>query len=239
MCLRADRGFLTTFEALVFDRDLEITERIGLAGTPSRVRVAPGGELAAATVFVTGHSYADAGFSTQTTLIDLDDGDVIADLEVDFTVERNGETWREIDFNFWGVTFVDDDRFYATLGTGGDAHLVEGGIAARRMRVLEPDVECPSLAPDGTRLAFKRRGETANGAARWRIGVLDLTTREVTILAEERSVDDQVAWLDDETVMYGLPVSESPAETDTWIVPADGTGAPRLHVERAWSTATT
>jgi WD40-like Beta Propeller Repeat len=236
VCLRADRGMITTYDALVFDADMHVRHTIGLAGAPSRVRVSPDGSLAGVTVFVTGHSYADGNFSTQTTLIDLAAGDVLADLETDFDVIRDGEVWRAIDFNFWGVTFVDAHHFYATLGTGGRTYLVEGDVDSREMVVVHDDVECPALSPDGKRIAFKLRSDGGGlQPLTWRIAVLDLASSEVTVLAETRNVDDQVEWLDDGTVMYGLTDEQSPAETDTWTVPADGTGAPTLFVPRAWS----
>ena len=192
----------------------------------------PDGTLAGITVFVNGHSYSDVGLSTQTTLNDLITGDVVADLEVDFKVLRDGEQWQEVDFNFWGVTFVDDHTFYATLGSGGETYLVQGDVDARTMTILEVGVECPSLSPDGARVAFKSRGQDANGAAAWRIAILDLASSEVTMLSELRNVDDQVAWLDDDTIMYGLPNADSPAESDTWVVPADGSGEPTMFLGR-------
>lgn len=234
VCLQADRGFVTTYRALVFDERFETQHDIGLAGSPSRVRISPSGTLAGSTVFISGHSYADAGFSTQTLLLDLRSGDVVADLESDFTVQRDGELFREIDFNFWGVTFIDDSAFYATLGSGGEAYLVRGDIDAREMSVVQAGVECPSISPDGTRIAYK--SPDPSGAASWQIEVLDLATSEVTVIAESRSVDDQVAWLDDETLMYGLPDPESPAVTNTWTISADGSGEPTLLIEGAWST---
>ena len=187
-------------------------------------------------MFVTGHSYAIVGFSTQTLLIDLADGDVIADLEVDFTTRKDGDVFQAVDFNFWGVTFIDEQHFYATLGTGGNTYLVEGDVEAREMEVQREGVECPSLSPDGTRIAFKTRSDPGAGPITWRIAVLDLATSEVTELAETRNVDDQVAWLDDSTIMYGLESEDSPASTDTWVVPADGSGAPRMLLPGAWST---
>lgn len=235
VCLQSDRGFLTTYEAVVFDKDFNESYHLGLSGTPSRVRVSPTGNLAAATVFVTGHSYAIDGFSTQTLLLDLVGERVVADLETDFSVLRDGKTWRSVDFNFWGVTFVDDDHFYATLGTGGHYYLVDGKISSRTMSVVQDGVECPSLSPDGTRIAYKIRSAPGLGPATWRIGVLDLATMETTVLAETRSVDDQVYWLDDSTISYGLPNESSPAEADTWAVAADGSGQPRLLVPKAWS----
>jgi hypothetical protein len=237
VCLRSNRGVITTYEAVVFDDALDGQHTVGLAGAPSRVQVSPEGTVAGVTAFVTGHSYAIVGFSTQTLLIDLDDGDVIADLEVDFTTRRDGKVWRAVDFNFWGVTFIDEGHFYATLGTGGETYLVAGDLEAREMEVQTEGVECPSLSPDGTRIAFKARSDSGLGPVTWRIAVLDLATSDVTMLAETRNVDDQVAWLDDSTILYGLENPDSPAETDTWAVPADGSGAPRLLVSGSWSAA--
>lgn len=235
VCLRSNRGVVTTYEAILFDEHFTQVAELGLAGPPSRTRVSPSGRLAAATVFVTGHSYV-ADFSTQTTILDLDTQEVIADLEVDFTVNREGKAWRSVDFNFWGVTFEDDETFYATLGTGGEHYLVRGNMSDRRMEVVRDGVECPSLSPDGTRIAFKMRSDPGLGPTTWRIGVLDLSTLDTTVLAETRNVDDQVYWADESTIMYGLPNPSSPAEADTWSVPADGTGTPRLLVSKAWSS---
>jgi hypothetical protein len=59
------------------------------------------------------------------------------------------------------------------------------------------------------------------------------------VLAETRSVDDQAEWLDDSTVLYGLPrTGQSGAATaDIWAVRADGSGAPTVLVADAWSPA--
>jgi hypothetical protein len=62
--------------------------------------------------------------------------------------------------------------------------------------------------------------------------VLDMDGGADVELAETRSVDDQVAWLDDANVMYGLP-REGSARGDVWIVPADGSGSPQLLIPDA------
>jgi Tol biopolymer transport system component len=103
------------------------------------------------------------------------------------------------------------------------------------MTVIREGIECPSLSPDGTRIAFKQRSDGGFGPVTWRLAVLDLGTGAVTPLAETRNVDDQAAWLDDDTVMYGLSRTEGSAVTDVWAVPADGTGAPLVLIEGAWS----
>jgi hypothetical protein len=135
------------------------------------------------------------------------------------------------------VTFArDDNRFYATLGTGGRTHLVEGDLAGRRVRVLRANVECPSLSPDGRRLVFKKRIQ-GRGPVVWRLHALDLATLAETPLAETRSVDDQVEWLDDRRVLYALGDPGGTASTDTWVVPADGGGHPALLTRGAFSPA--
>ncbi len=86
-------------------------------------------------------------------------------------------------------------------------------------------------------MAFKRRIAGAVGPVRWRLSVLDLETLKDIALAETRSVDDQVAWLDDDRIMYALPDAESgSAVTTTWVLDADGTGSPRVLVPEAYST---
>jgi len=226
LCLVPEHGLVTTFQAILFGPDFEERGRIELGGIPSRARVSADGRYGAATVFVYGHSYADDEFSTQTTIIDMAASERVAELE-EFTVLRDGEPLQAVDFNFWGVTFVPDDssRFYATLRTGEQTYLVEGDIEARSMRVLRENVECPSISPDGTRLAFKKRVETG-----WRLTVLDLETQQETPLAEEVSVDDQVEWLGGEAVLYGL-------NGDVWRVPADGSGRPQEVLAEALSPA--
>ena len=70
------------------------------------------------TTFVNGDSYDPGNFSTRTSIVNLHTGDTVADLE-DFRVLRDGKVFKKQNFNFWGVTFAhDDDRIYATLGSG-------------------------------------------------------------------------------------------------------------------------
>jgi hypothetical protein len=233
ICLLADRGVITTYQARLLDARLSPARELPVAGIPSRARVSPDGRLAAATTFVSGHSYAQTGFSTATTLYDTASGRSLGNLE-EFAITKDGERYRSADVNIWGVTFTRDGAsFYATLSTKGRTHLVAGDIGKRELQVLADDVECPSLSPDETKVAYKQR---VGGPSEWRLHVRDLRTGVAPALAEQRSVDDQVEWLDDDQVLYGLP-REGTAETDVWAVPADGTGQPRLLVPNAWSPA--
>jgi hypothetical protein len=230
ICIARSRRIGSPYRAEIFGADLKVTHSLDLGGLPSRTRVSPDGRYGATTVFVTGHAYAAPGsFSTQTTLIDLASGSKIADLE-QFTTTRNGRQVTAIDVNYWGVTFArDSDRFYATLATGGKTYLIQGSVSDRTAHVIAENVECPSLSPDGARIAFKKRvGSQANP---WRLTVLDLASMRETPLAETRSVDDQVEWRDDHTVLYGLNGA-------VWSVPADGTGTPRRYIAGADSPAT-
>lgn len=236
LCLRAGPGIIPTYEAMIFDADFAVVHQFDIAGQPSRTQVSRDGKYAAYTVFVTGHSYAQGSFSTRTGVVDMATGAELAELE-QFTITKDGKRFANQDFNFWGVTFTDDsNRFYATLSTGGAFYLVEGDVTARTAHVVTVDVECPSLSPDGTRIGFKVRHDDGFGLVTWTLAVLDLSTLERTDLAETRNVDDQVAWLDDRTIMYGLddPTSFSP-QTDVYTVPADGTGEPSLFIEAAES----
>lgn len=227
LCLVPEQGLTTTFVAITFGEDYRPRARIDLAGSPSRARVSPDGRYGAATVFVFGHSYADANFSTQTTIIDMAAGTRIAELE-EFTVLRDGAPLSAPDFNFWGVTFTQDsDRFFATLRTAGRTYLVDGNISARELRVVGEGVECPSVSPDGTTLAFK---SLVGEGPTWRLTTMDLATGTRSDLAESRSVDDQVEWLDDERIVYGLGA-------DLWTVPADGSGTAAIFIAEALSPA--
>lgn len=166
LCLYADRGFFTTYNALVFGPDFEVVRSVPLAGSPTRARVSPDGRWAASTVFVSGHSYASAKFSTQTLILDVKAGTTLGDLE-EFTISRNGQPFREPDFNFWGVTFANESgRFYCTLGTGGKTYLMRGSVDTRRLEVVREGVECPlPLARQPQTGVQKTTGRTANPLA--------------------------------------------------------------------------
>jgi hypothetical protein len=237
LCLAAEQGAVTTYKAFLFDSGFRTTAELPVSGLPSRARLSPDAKYAVTTVFVSGHSYAGPAFSTETVVWEVATGKRVGNLEQVLVVTKDGERFRKADFNFWGVTFTaDDNRFYATLGSGGKTYLIEGNLAGRSARVLRENVECPSLSPDGRRIVFKKR-DTGPGPVTWRLHVLDLVTMTETPLAETRTVDDQVEWLDDEYVLYALNDEGGTAATETWRVRADGMGKPELTVRGAFSPA--
>jgi hypothetical protein len=219
----------------LFDDRFQMGRTFRQPGLTSRARVSADGRYAASTVFETGQGYSSPGFSTNTLLVNVTTGSSV-DLER-FTVTNNGQRL-DSDLNFWGVTFAaDSNRFYATVGTNGHTYLIQGDVAARTAKVLADGVECPSLSPDGTRIAYKHA--VPGGQREWRLHVLDLRTMADTALAETRSVDDQAEWLDGSRLLYGLQDQGPPATLDVnlWTVPADGTGTPSVFLAHATSPA--
>ncbi|MFF6778724.1 TolB family protein [Streptomyces sp. NPDC012637] len=223
-------GALSGPRLLVLDENHRTRRTVPLTGLPNRTRVSADGRMIAWTLFVGGDSYAGGGFSTRTGILDTRTGRLVTSLE-EFAVYKQGRRYRAADINVWGVTFAaDDNRFYATVSSAGVRSLVEGDFAAGTLRTLADNVECPSLSPDGRRIAFKQAVD-ADPAKGWRLAVLDLATLRRTELSETRNVDDQAAWLDDRTVAYALQRGDG--TNDVWTAAADGTGRPRMLVPGA------
>jgi hypothetical protein len=226
------------YRAYLIGASLDVTNALEIPGTPSRARMSPDNTRAAYTAFVGADSYLAAGLSTRTRVIDVTSGRELADLEA-FDVLRNGTAMRGPDFNFWGVTFMRDaSRFFATLGTAGRTHLVEGDLRERTLTVVADDIECPSLSPDGTRLAFKKKFGSGL-TARWQPAIFELSTRAVRLLPEPRHIDDQIEWLDDSHVLYALThsISASVRRADVWRIATDGSSAPTVFIADAESPA--
>jgi hypothetical protein len=232
VCLTLADTILRPYAASIIDDRLRQGARRALTGVPSRTRLSPDGLRAAVTVFETGHAYSEGGFSTRTTLVDTTSGATIGDLE-DFAAQRDGASFKAVDFNYWGVTFADGNRFYATLRTAGTNYLIEGDVDRRSARVVRAGIECPSLSPDRQRLAFKKRVDEAD--VRWQVAVLDLTTMHETVLdAEEQSVDDQVEWLDQNHVLYFQSGTDG---NNIWSLRTDRPEPPHVLVHGGYSPA--
>ena len=144
-----------------------------------------------------------------------------------------GKPFHAPDFNFWGVTFaLDGNRFFVTLASGGIKYLVEGNVDAREGRVLRTGVECPSLSPDNTRIAYK---SMVGHLGMWQLRVYNLQTgADIALTTETRSVDDQADWLDGDHVMYHITGSHG---ADIWVLRTDGTEAPKILRQYAYSPA--
>jgi hypothetical protein len=81
----------------------------------------------------------------------------------------------------------------------------------------------PSLSPDQTKIAYKKHLDNkARACGDWPYWIFGLG-RE-SLLAETRSVDDQVEWLYNNRLLHTLSRPGSEATTsDVWLVSGDGT----------------
>jgi hypothetical protein len=217
-------------KVVLFDSDFQPRHEFTAEGILSRARISPDGKYAAYTVFVTGHSYQDVNMSTATVLLDTATGTSLGNLE-EFEAWKDGQLFEAPEFNFWGVTFTQDSNlFYATLRNGNTTYLVQGDISTRKLTVLHENVECPSISPDGTRVAFKKLMGN-----RWQLTVLDLATMQETILAEPEGIDDQVEWLDNDHILYQKADYDPPKWVSVFVIPTDGSGQPEIFLPNATS----
>lgn len=191
----------------------------------SRLRVASNGGLVAFTGFASGHSYTGTDFATRSYVVDAARRRLVADLSTFKVVESAALQMPARRFNVWGVSFdpAAPGRFVATVGAGGEVFLVQGDLAAKTLVLLRKDMECPSYSPDGKRIAFKRR-KPGGG---WLPAVYEPASGREWVLQEARSLDDQILWLDNDTIAYELtrPGQPEGGETDVMVRAASGSGA--------------
>ena len=54
-------------------------------------------------------------------------------------------------------------------------------------------------------------------------------------LGDLHTIDDQIEWLDDGTILYGMPRDGAVGDYDVWKLAADGSSEPSVFIEHAWS----
>lgn len=229
-------GFTGSGRGLLLDEFLRPIRRFGIA-TPSRAAISPDGGTVSWTGFVTGHDYTAPGeFSTTTQLIDIE-RELGAELQEDFTTfTADGEELFSEDQNYWGTTYISEQTFYATVGFGEENNIVFGDVRTGELRVVHENASCPEVSPNGSTIVAKElRGEA------FQLVAINTQTGERRDLAETRSVDDQVEWIDDNTIVYGLPNPDAgtvgqPA-LDIWVLNVNDGSAPRLLLAFADSPA--
>ncbi len=235
ICLAADGGLGGSARGFILDAALVPQKSFGL-NKPSRAAVSPDGEVVAWTGFTLGHSYLQEGeFATITQLISVERS-LGANLESDFLTTRDGVRYDNPDRNYWGVTFVDSDHFFATVGSEGTTSIVEGRVSNSSIEVRFENASCPEVSPDGSTIVAKElRGD------RFQLIAIDVATGDRRDLGETIMVDDQVEFLDDDTILYAR-VNEAEGTAaqpvfDIWALDLAPGSTPRLVVPFADSPA--
>jgi hypothetical protein len=235
VCLQSVSGVVPTYRAVFLDGDFAEIGAVDLPGIPSRARMSADASYAATTVFVTGHAYTDAQFSTETVVTDLtgESPEPLGNLESWTATHADGTPVTAEDRNFWGVTFVGDGPdLYATMGTGGVRYLVRGDAGTRTLTVVAEDGACPSVSADGSTIVMKAVDPVSRADL---LVAYDVATGERTPLPEGRAVDDQVTW-DGGRLLY--PVARGLAdsgEADVWAAEPTGDSRPAILVPDASS----
>lgn len=236
VCLQAVTGVVPGYRAVFLDGAFREIGTADLPGVPSRARVSSDASYAATTVFVTGHAYTDAQFSTETVVTDLTGGtpESLGNLESWAATAADGTPVTAEDRNFWGVTFVGDGPdLYATMGTGDARYLVRGDAETRTLTVVAEDGGCPSVSDGGSAIVLKGTDPVSRAPV---LALHDVRTGERTPLGEGREVDDQVAWWGEDRVLYGVESGLADSgDYDVWVTDPSGDGRPAMLVPDAAS----
>jgi hypothetical protein len=224
VCLRKNTA--VSWSATVVDRNLEATSTWPMAGPPALARVSPSGRMVAWTALTRGTTLS-GDFSVVTSVVDTVKGDEVKDLSA-FTARVGPKHKVTKGYQVWGLTFVDDDRFLATVDVGDKHYLARGELCTQTLTTIAPDVTNPALSPDGARVAFVRVDGGIN-----RLALLDLRTRAVRNIGDQPGVSGQPVWFDDQTVGYVVRDDEGrPTIWSTGIYPG---ARPELVVDGAES----
>lgn len=209
---------------------------------PSRARVSGDRQWASATMFASGTSYQDVGgFATFVTITDLrPTGDPTLRLaRYSLNQTQDSHSVFPDNRNYWGVTWGEDGTFWVTAGSEDTVELLLGSAEKRELWTTGLAGSCPSLSPDGDLLVYKRTRPEGG----FDLVARRLFTAEEWLVGETRSVDDQVEWLDNDTILYALhaegtdPATTTQPEFDIWSIDIAPGSTPRLFLPNADSPA--
>lgn len=206
------------------------------SGLPSRARVTPDGSQLAFTGFVAGHSYLQIGeFSTETIVGTPTSRGIRAE---HLGVTSDEPRFEAIDGNWWGVSFEPGaGSALLTYGTGPSIEIMRADLATQTVAPLGIEGGCPSVSPSGRYVVVKRPDPRID--APLALILHDLETGEEQLVNETRFVDDQVEWLDDDTILYALPRDNELIQPvfDIWALDIGADATPTLLVPYADSPA--
>ena len=238
VCVSRDEGtaplFTTTFFASI-NPNVEIKSYP--SALPSRARISPEGTFSAVTAFVSGGSYEDIGSDT-TTIVTIDEIDSTRLVRGGNQLEVNADEdkYQVLDAQYWGMSFADEDEFYITGFYGDEAEVMHGTLTDMTVEPTGWVGSCPSLSPDDATLVFKEM--TPNG---FQLVAVDVESQTTWKLGETRSVDDQVEWLDNDTILYALHPEggDTPVDPqfDIWMLDIAEGSEPALFLANADSPA--
>lgn len=242
LCLAVDDTVLvpawrTEFFDASDDRLVEL--RSYASPRPSRARVSPDGSVISTTGFVSGQGYADIGSGTETVVtIDSFDGSNLLVSMAQFEVLGDDPSLNAEARQFWGVSFVDSTDFWVTGWFGDGPEILRGDSSRRTLETFGWDGSCPSVSPDGSTLVFK---ETQPDESFLLVAV-DIATGRRWRLGEQRAVDDQVEWLDNDTLLYAMHTegsdgTDAQPQFDIWSVDVAPGSTPELFLPAASSPA--
>jgi hypothetical protein len=237
ICLQADRGIVTTYHGKILDASLRPVRDIAVNGLPKPARISADGTLAAWTVLIAGTGCTDITMEVESNVEDLVTGESYGAIEKTFTVLVDGKPMSQVVINVWDVSFENVPRptmFYVTISnnSGTATWLAKGDLPSRTITSFHTGGQTPSLSPDNKTLVFVQKQD---GGRSFRLRAIDLASGDEWYLPEQRSVDDQVEWLDNEHVLYSR-IRDDSVSTDVWISPLRD-GQPRVFIEHASSPA--
>lgn len=239
VCLSRDSGIVPQFTTTFFESiNPNVEIKSYPSALPSRARISPEGRFSAVTAFVTGGSYADIG-GEASTLVTIDEIESTALLRGarQFDVISDEPRFNNLDPQFWGISFVDENEVYITGFYGEEPEIMHGYLEDMTLEPTGWVGSCPSVSPDGKTLVFKEM--LPNGD--FELVAVDVETQTKWKLGETRSVDDQVEWLDNDTILYALhPEGGDTAlqpEFDIWMIDIAEGSEPELFLPNADSPA--
>lgn len=233
---RIPGAFVTTFFEI---ENPALVIKAYASALPSRTRISPDGKFSSVTAFATGSSYEDISTET-TTLVTIDEIDAGRPLQSPFQFDVVGSTeerFENFDVQFWGISWANNDDFYLTGFYGEFPEIMKASLENRSLTPTGYEGSCPSLSPDGRTLVYK---ETLPEGG-FKLVAVDLETDTKWDLNEGRSVDDQVEWLDNDTILYALHTEGGDTLVqpgfDTWMLDIAEGSEPTLFLPNADSPA--